>query len=68
MTWKNAAKRAVKKELQPMRQATYWVIFLSCAVVYGLKTVEASAHVSYMLISANPQIAQYSSLVNGMFF
>jgi len=33
MTWKNAFESAVKKEMQPMRQATYWIIFVSCALV-----------------------------------
>lgn len=64
MTWKNAAKRAVEKELQPMRQATYWVIYVSCALVFALKTVETSAMASYRLIEAQPQLAEYSTLLS----
>lgn len=68
MTWKNAFHRAVSKELQPMRQATHWLMFIACAGVYAVKTVEASANISYQYIAANPEIAQYSWLVNGAFF
>lgn len=61
-------KSFFKKEGAPMRQATHWIIFLSCAMVYAVKTVEASADISYKIIVANPEVAQYSSLVNGFFF
>ncbi len=39
MTWKNAFHRAVKKEMQPMKQVTYWVLFLACGFTYVVGTV-----------------------------
>jgi len=68
MTWKNAFHRAVKKEMQPMRQITYWVLFLACGLTYVLGTVSGAAAASYALIVANPEIASSSWLVNGMFY
>lgn len=39
MTWKNALHDAIKKEMQPMRQATYWIIFVSVALITTCITV-----------------------------
>jgi len=64
MTWKNAFHRAVKKEMQPMRQATYWVIFVSCAVITMSLTVSGASAGSAELIEMNPEIASSSWLVN----
>lgn len=68
MTWKNAFHRAVKKEMQPMRQATYWVIFLACGFTYVMGTVSGAAAASFALIVANPEIASSSWLSQGLFF
>lgn len=65
MTWKNAFHRAVKKELQPMRQITHWVLFLAVGFTYVMKTVETAAAASYELILENPEIASGSWLTNG---
>lgn len=67
MTWKNAFHRAVKKEMQPMRQITYWVLFLACGFTYLFGTVSGAAAASYALIAANPEIASSSWLVTGIF-
>lgn len=66
MTWKNAFHRAVKKEMQPMQQATHWILFLACGLTYVLGVVSGSASASYALILQNPEIASASWLVNGM--
>lgn len=65
MTWKNAFHRAVKKELRPMRQETYWILFLACGATYVLGVVSGAASASYALIQQNPEIASASWLVNG---
>lgn len=39
MTWKDAFHRAIEKEMQPMRQATHWIIFVSVALVATCVTV-----------------------------
>jgi len=62
-----AVQQFLKKEQQPMCQCTYWVIYLAVGLVYVLKTLEASAHGSYNMISAYPEIAEYSSLVKSFF-
>jgi TfoX/Sxy family transcriptional regulator of competence genes len=67
MTWKNAFHSVVKKEMQPMGQITYWVLFLSCGLMYVMGTVSGAAAASYALIVANPEIASSSWLVNGIF-
>ena len=67
MTWKNAFHRAVKKEMQPMRQITHWILFLACGLTFALKTVHASAMASYELVLQNPEIASSSWLVTGFF-
>ena len=66
MTWKNAFYRAVKKELQPMRQITHWVIFLSTGLAFMFQTVASAAAASHELILENPEIASGSWLVNFM--
>ena len=68
MTWKNAVQRAIKKELQPMRQATHWILFLACGLTYVAKTVESAAAASFELIIANPELASSSWLSNSIFF
>ncbi len=67
MTWKNAFHRACEKELQPMHQVTYWMLFLACGFTYVVGTVSGAATASYALIVQNPEIASSSWLVNGMF-
>jgi hypothetical protein len=67
MTWKIAAKSAIKKEMQPMRQITHWVLFLACGLTFAMKTVSSAAAASHELIIANPEIASGSWLVNGFF-
>lgn len=62
MTWKNTIIRAVKKEMQPMGQTTYWIIFLSCAMSFMFGTVHGSAIASHKLIVENPSIAESSWL------
>jgi len=64
MTWKNAFHSAVKKEMQPMRQVTYWVIFVSCAIITWCLTVSSASAASAELIQENPEIAGESWLVN----
>jgi ABC-type nickel/cobalt efflux system permease component RcnA len=56
MTWKMALHRAVKKEMQPMRQATHWIIFISCATSFMFGTVHGAALASYEIIIQNPEI------------
>jgi len=68
MTWKNALHRAIKKEMQPMRQATHWIIFISCAVVATCVTVSGASAASVELISLNPDIASSSWLSQGWFY
>lgn len=63
MTWKSAAHRAIKKELEPMRQATYWIIFVSSAVIVACLTVSSASAASMELINVNPDIASASWLV-----
>ena len=67
MTWKDAAKSAIKKEMQPMRQITHWVLFISCGLVFAMQTVSSAAAASHELIVANPEIAETSWLVKGFF-
>lgn len=62
MTWKNALDRAVKKEMQPMRQATYWVIFVSCAIITASLTISSASAASMALIEMNPEIVTSSWL------
>ncbi len=67
MTWKDACKHALEKEGQPMQQATYWVIYISCGATFALKTVESAAAGSYQFILSNPAIGS-SSWLTGTFF
>ena len=62
MTWKNVFHAAVKKETEPMRQITYWVIFISCAVSTALLTISTASAASYEMIQQNPEIASSSWL------
>ena len=62
MTWKNALNRAVKKEMQPMRQATYWIVFVSCAIITATLTISSASAASMALIEKNPEIATSSWL------
>lgn len=57
----------LKKEATPMSQPTYWIIYISTALVFALKTMETSAYKSYELIEIFPALGQYSSLVNSFF-
>jgi len=61
-------KDFLKKESQPMRQSTYWIIYISSALVFVIKTVEASALASYELILIHPELASHSTIVNLMNF
>ena len=67
MTWKKAATRALKKEMQPMRQVTHWAIFIACGLTFVMKTIEGAAVASHELIMKNPDIASGSWLANGFF-
>jgi hypothetical protein len=67
MTWKNAFHRAVKKEMQPMHQVTYWILFLACGAMYVIGVISGAASASYALIQQNPEIASTSWLVTGLF-
>ena len=67
MTWKNALKRALKKEMQPMSQPTHWILFISCALSFTFGTVHGAAIASYEIIVQNPEIASSSWLANGWF-
>jgi len=60
MTWKNALNRAVKKEMQPMRQATYWIVFVSCAIITATLTISSASAASMALIEKNPEIEKTS--------
>jgi len=68
MTWKNALHRAIKKEMQPMRQATHWIIFISCALSFMFGTVHGAALASYKIVVENPEIASSSWLSQGWFY
>jgi len=68
MTWKNAFHRAVEKEMQPMRQTTHWIIFISCALSFMFGTVHGAALASYEIIIENPEIASSSWLSKGWFY
>ncbi len=67
MTWTNAFHRAVKKEMQPMHQVTYWVLFLASGAMYVVGVVSGAASASYALILQTPEIASSSWLVTGIF-
>jgi len=60
---KKALQDFIKRESQPMRQSTYWIIYISCACVFALKTIEASAMASYQLILMHPELASHSSII-----
>lgn len=49
--------------MQPMRQATHWIIFISCAVAATCITVGSASAASAELIKMNPEIATSSWLV-----
>lgn len=63
MTWKEAFHAAVKKEMQPMRQATHWILFLSVAIAATCVTVSGASAASAELINMTPEIATTSWLV-----
>lgn len=54
-------KRITKKQAV---QALRWSVFVMAAVTLGISIAEASAYNSLQLIIRNPEIAQYSTLVN----
>lgn len=58
----------LKKESQPMQQATYWVLFIATGGTFMLKTVEVSALRSYEILEVLPELAQYSGLTASIFF
>lgn len=60
-------KDFLKEQSQPMRQSMYWMLYVSCAYILALKTVEASALASYELIKTTPELAQYSTLMSYFF-
>ena len=62
MTWKNAFHRAIKKEMQPMRQVTHWIIFLACAISATCIIVSSASAASMDLIEMTPEIAAGSWL------
>ena len=58
MTWKDAFFDAVEHEKQPMNQATYWIIFLSCSLIFVFLVVSQAAQQSSALIAQNPEIVE----------
>ena len=62
-----ASTEFLAKQSQPMRQSMYWFIYVSCAYILALKTVEASTLARFELIRENPEIAQYSNFMSYFF-
>jgi hypothetical protein len=48
-------------------QVASWALFLGLSLVIGLKIIEISAVERMKIIVLNPDVAQYSTLVNGIF-
>ena len=46
-----------------LRNASHWAIFIVAALTLTLKVVEASSESSLKVIIKNPEISQYSRLV-----
>lgn len=68
MIWKDALQNILKKEMQPMRQATHWIIFIACGMTFMFTTVHGAALASYEIIIANPEVASSSWLSKGWFY
>jgi uncharacterized membrane protein YoaK (UPF0700 family) len=51
-----------------MRQATHWIIFISCATSFMFGTVHGAALASYEIIIQNPEIVSSSWLSQGWFY
>ncbi len=45
-------------------QSLRWSVFVMAALTMGLRIAEAAAYNSFIMILENPEIAQYSTLVN----
>lgn len=54
-------KKITKKQVA---QTLRWSVFVMAAVTMGLSIADAAAYNSLQLIMRNPEIAQYSNLVN----
>lgn len=48
-------------------QSLRWSVFIMAALTMSIKIAEVSAYNSLQIIIANPEIAQYSTLVNSGF-
>lgn len=58
----------IKNEAVPMQQATYWLLYICCGLIFVLKTVETASARSYEIIEILPKLADYSWLTNGGIF
>ena len=57
-------KKVTKKHIT---QSLRWAVFIMAALTMGIKVAEVSAYNSLQLIIDNPEIAQYSTLVNSWY-
>lgn len=64
MTWKKAFSRAMEKEMQPMKQATYWIVFVSFALSVTCLAVSGASAASMDVIDIHPEIADSSWLTS----
>ena len=53
-----------KRTKNHITQTLRWSVFVMAALTMGIKIAEASAYSSLQLILENPEIAQFSTLVN----
>lgn len=58
-------RKLTKKHLT---QGLRWSLFIMTVITTSLKIAEVSAYNSLQIIVNNPEIAQYSSIVNGWYF
>ena len=57
-------KERTKKNIT---QSLRWSIFIMSAITLTAKIVETTAYASLEIITKNPEIAQYSTLVNSWY-
>ena len=53
-----------KRTKNKITQSLRWSVFIMAAVTMSIKIAEAAAYSSLQIIVENPEIAQYSTLVN----
>lgn len=53
-----------KRTKRHITQSLRWSVFIMAALTMWLKIAETAAYGSFQIILANPDIGQYSSLVN----